>query len=120
MKQLLMLIILFSITGCASVGTKITQEQITRIEKGKTTKQEVIQLLGKPTMITTTSDTTVLVYIHSVAKNTVGNFIPVYNVIHTEVKSDTETFSITFDNQDVVKDYSLSQTTMPVSAGLIP
>ncbi len=120
MKNLVMLFLLLSVSACASVGKKINHDQISSIEKGKTTRSEIIQMFGKPTMVTELSNETIFTYIHSVAKNTVGNFIPVYNVFRTEMKSDTDTFTVKFSKKDIVEDYTFSQSTMPVTAGLLP
>ncbi len=58
MKHLKSLIMLFVITvflfGCA-VGTKIDSSNVKNIEKGKTTKQEVVAILGQPVMKSFTS-----------------------------------------------------------------
>ena len=36
-----------ALSGCA-VGTKITQQQISQIQRGKTTKAEITKLFGEP------------------------------------------------------------------------
>ena len=58
MKYVKSLIMLFVTTvflfGCA-VGTKIDSSNVRSIEKGKTTKQEVVAILGQPVMKSFTS-----------------------------------------------------------------
>lgn len=48
-KLFLIFLILIFLSGCATThGTKINTTNIPKIEKGKTTKQEVLMLFGEP------------------------------------------------------------------------
>lgn len=120
MNKFMLILTSISLIGCASVGTKFSQSQIDKIIDGKTTKNEIIQMLGKPTMSYVVNDTIVMTYVRSTAKNSFGNFIPVYNVIHTEVNTDTETLTINIDNNDIVKSHPITQSSISSSSGLIP
>lgn len=106
--------------GCASVGTKISQDQINKIEKGKTSKSEILETFGKPMTVVQMGDKIMFNYIHAKSKNSAGNFIPVYNVFHSEINTDMENLSITFSKEGIVEDYSFSQSYMPVTAGIMP
>lgn len=56
MKTLLMIAAAIALTACASHGQPITQEQVSRVTEGKTTRQELIASFGPPTVSTRNSD----------------------------------------------------------------
>jgi outer membrane protein assembly factor BamE (lipoprotein component of BamABCDE complex) len=43
-------------SGCASAGTKVDQAAVSKIQKGKTSKAEVVALLGSPMSASLTGD----------------------------------------------------------------
>ncbi|MDP3596678.1 MAG: hypothetical protein Q8S75_06780, partial [Nitrospirota bacterium] len=48
MKLIVCLVALLVVAGCASHGKLVTSEQVTWIQKGVTTRDEVIRRLGSP------------------------------------------------------------------------
>ncbi|TWI52778.1 SmpA/OmlA family protein [Pseudomonas duriflava] len=42
------ILVVLTLSGCVMGGRNITQEQIDQIDKGNTTKTELISMLGKP------------------------------------------------------------------------
>ncbi|MFS7357641.1 hypothetical protein [Rahnella inusitata] len=49
MKKLLILgFLIFGLSGCATVGNQITDQQVSQIQKGVTTEQNLINYFGKP------------------------------------------------------------------------
>ena len=118
-KILLIISIVYSFAGCSN--TKITEQKSNltvgmvkkEVEKGVTTQTDIIQIFGSPNMVT---------------KNRAGNEVWSYNKMSTDsseksnkfwlllassnsavnsTSTSTFDFIITFDNQEVVKDYSL-------------
>nr|WP_298117446.1 hypothetical protein [uncultured Pseudomonas sp.] len=58
MRAIITLMVTLALAGCASHGKPITQQQIDRIEEGKTTKQELLASFGKPIAVLKNSDGT--------------------------------------------------------------
>ena len=56
MKAVLIVAAALGLSACVATGKKVTQEQVSRFQKGKTTYQEVIADLGEPTNSTLHSD----------------------------------------------------------------
>ena len=65
MKKAMILAAALSLAGCVSMGTNYDEAAITRLQRGMT-KAQVIQLLGQPNQVITTSDGGQrLVWVHS-------------------------------------------------------
>ena len=65
MKKAMILAAAFAIAGCVSMGTNYDEAAITHLQTGMT-KAQVIQLLGQPNQVITTSDGGQrLIWVHS-------------------------------------------------------
>lgn len=62
MKYWLVVLGFLLLTGCTSNGIKVEGDQLSKIQKGVTTEQEVVTMLGKPTSVTTLPEKKVLHY----------------------------------------------------------
>lgn len=109
-KILCMLAAVMFLSGCASVNKEITydygaknltQENMDKIVKGKTTKQEVIALLGNPTMRQTSSLGEMWTYTRSITKQ---RFNWLSGLSYDPDASKTSSITVTFDENGVVKD----------------
>jgi len=92
-----------SLGGCYC-GKKIddrpfSPEAVARIEVGKTTKAQVLQLLGPPREIIRLLESEAYMYAHSIEKNT-GTFLLLVNLSRGDKQSDAITVII--NRQDVV------------------
>ena len=73
------------LTGCATSGTKMEQDQISKIKEGVTTEQEVTALLGSPFSKTLTSDgKTVMMYLYTKAQ-TKASSLQSFRLINTNM-----------------------------------
>ena len=93
-KFLVSAVMAAALVGCATSGTKITQEQLDQVVQGKTTRAEVVSLFGQPTSVSMNSDGTQILgwgYAH------VG-----FAGIGTEVQG----LSVVFDDKELVKAYT--------------
>lgn len=117
MRAAIFITLLF-LAGCATVGTKIEQASIDKIIKGQTTKEEAIVLFGKPFSSMKVEDKETFIYSYARAKNNLRNFIPVVDLVSSEMTVDTQTLSITFKD-GVVVDYYVSDGAMTTKSGLI-
>jgi len=119
MRKILGIMAIILLIGCASVGHKIDQSATDKIEKGKTTKEQVLNLMGSPDQIIRlgNGDTTfTYLYIRSTLKPEtlipfVGMFVGGSNMQH-------QAFSVTFDPDNVVKDLVSTQGSMECDTGL--
>jgi hypothetical protein len=103
---------LFCLAGCATTipdqGRKFAAENATKIEVGKTTEAEVVQLVGEPTMRTRNANgTTVLVYQHT-QSSTSYNYFDALTGKMPEVKSQGQTLVVTIGPDGKVQDYNQS------------
>lgn len=65
MKKAIALAAVLALAGCVSMGTNYNETALSRLQKGMS-KSEVIQLLGQPNQVVTTSDGGQrLVWVHS-------------------------------------------------------
>lgn len=94
----------FILAACATTsGTKVSDEDLAKIEKGKTTYSEVIDTLGKPSSKKTTKDGVMLAYSYSEARPDMLSYVPYASSLgKTETKY--RVIYIFFDKNNVVRD----------------
>lgn len=110
MKKLLSVLLIAGLAACASTGRKIDQAAADSIEKGKTTKAEVIGLIGSPDLITRRGNgDTVFGYNYSRATAKPASFIPYIGPLVGGMNIQQQNTSITFGPDGVVKDFSSTQ-----------
>lgn len=97
--------------GCATSRTltydygakKLTEENTNKIMRGKTTKQEVLIILGNPTMKSNSALGEMWIYTRSITQQKLTLFM---GWAYDPNASKTSSMSITFDEKGVVKDFS--------------
>jgi len=103
MKLTLSALALGLLAGCYFGKTKDdrpwSRELVSKIQPGKTTKAEVLQILGPPKQIIRLLESEAYMYTHTVEKDT-GTFIVVLNLTRTDRQYDAITVII--NRQDVV------------------
>jgi outer membrane protein assembly factor BamE (lipoprotein component of BamABCDE complex) len=119
MRYISVIVALFALTACMSMGTKVDQDKLARFEKGKTTYAEVVQQLGKPTQSTLNSDgtrTVVYTYMQSQAK--AANFIPIVGAFTGGADTENTSVMLNFDKDSVLTNYSATQGSTAIGTGL--
>lgn len=111
MKKIMVLVLMAGLlAGCASTGRKIDQAAAAKIEKGRTTKNEVLTLIGSPDSITVSlnGETT---FMYSSARTTAqpAAYIPFFGPLLGGIDVQSQMFIITFNSDGVVKDFISSQ-----------
>jgi outer membrane protein assembly factor BamE (lipoprotein component of BamABCDE complex) len=121
MKKLFLLILIsLLLTGCVTVGRQVNQVNAEKLQKGITTKADVIKILGQPSSQSfDQSGKIIFTYIGCQVKNTAWNFIPIVSTFHSEMKNTIQTLTITFKD-DIVEEYNFSASDMPIKYGIIP
>ena len=106
---LLLLVVTVSLSGCvqfkARRGIEVAwQDQVVaKLEKGKSTRADVLSLLGPPSQVIALEDETVLYYLFEKAEGE-GVILILYNNIDIGYRYDRAIFF--FDENDVLSDYS--------------
>lgn len=108
MKNLLIAIVAaMAVTGCAvDVGREFNADQVSRIQKGVTTKEDVRRMLGEPQSITLGSEGDNWTYQHLKGKN----MIQLYGELFRGSLSNESSVLIVNFNGNVVKDYAFTET----------
>jgi outer membrane protein assembly factor BamE (lipoprotein component of BamABCDE complex) len=105
--RLLFLSLLVScLAACVSSGRKIDQSAADKIEKGKTTREQVINLIGSPDRITRTGNGDIIYvynYMRIAAKP--ASFIPYVGLFVGGSNLQHQMYMVTFGPDGLVKDY---------------
>ena len=119
MRYVSLLVALFALTSCVSMGTKVDQDKLARFEKGKTTYAQVIEQLGKPTQSTLNSDGSrriMYTYMQSQAK--AANFIPIVGAFAGGADTENTNVMLEFDQNSMLTNYSATQGSTSMGTGL--
>lgn len=120
MKHLVYLLLLCLITGCASVGTKMDMSRAEQIERGVTTRSDLIAMFGQPRSVGfDANQSRTATWIYSSASNRATNFIPVVGLVSSTVDTYVQTLTVIFDENDVVKDFTYNESNSEVKTGLV-
>jgi outer membrane protein assembly factor BamE (lipoprotein component of BamABCDE complex) len=120
MKRVMILLLLSGLlSGCVSVGRKIDQSAADKIEKGKTTREEVIRLIGSPDQITTRGGGyTVFMYNYMRATAKPETFIPIVGAFVGGANVQNQMVMVVFGADGVVKDVFSTRGGTEASKGL--
>lgn len=121
MKTILAIIMATTLlaSGCVSTGRKIDQAAADSIKKGETTRAQVGQMLGAPEMVTKKGNgDTVYIYNYMRATPKASTFIPYVGMFMGGANVQTQTTSVTFGPDNVVKDFSSTQGATESDIGL--
>lgn len=122
MKKLLVWLLCLGLVGCVTVGRKINQEAVDSIKKEKTTREEVIKLLGSPDQIMKDAKgniTMMYMYIRSTTKP--ESFIPIVGAFAGGANVQNQTVMITISSDGKVSDvfttYGATESGYGMSSG---
>lgn len=107
------------LTGCVSVGRKIDLEAVAKIEKGKTTRADVLSLLGSPDGITRDGlGNEVLGYTFVRHQTSPVTFVPIVGAFAGGGDVQTQFVSVTVNRAGVVCDVLSSSYSAEAGHGL--
>jgi len=119
-KKILSILVCLSIVGCASYGKKIDANAINKIEKGITTENEVIAMLGNPMSVGVTPDgKRFLMYMYTQSQAKASTFIPIVGAFVGGADTKTQTLQIWVDENGVVSTYAYNNTNSELNTGLL-
>ncbi|MGD0017089.1 MAG: outer membrane protein assembly factor BamE [Verrucomicrobiia bacterium] len=110
MKRMSFILLCVLLVGCASVGRKLDQASVDRIQIGKTTRQDVLASLGSPDQLTRLGNSDVIFsyhYIHAAAKP--ESYIPIVGAFAGGANVQQQIVMITFGQDDIVKNVMSTQ-----------
>jgi outer membrane protein assembly factor BamE (lipoprotein component of BamABCDE complex) len=105
-RFLLLILLAAWLASCVSSGRKIDQSAADKIEKGKTTREQVVSLIGSPDRITRTGNgDTIYMYNYMRATAKPATFIPIFGPLVGGANVQHQMYMVTFGSDGVVKDY---------------
>lgn len=111
--KIICLFIITLLSACISMGAKVDPKRLAEFEKGKTSYNQIITSLGKPTQTSILDDGNKKIeYIHYDAQATPASFIPFVGMFIGGVDTTTTSIALTFDKNDILKSYSSSQANL--------
>jgi|GEM_PF-1967497 len=121
MQLVTIIISLFILSGCASYGKEIHENSVCKIQRGITTKQEILDTFGKPDGTYFDRDNKLIIYYFAgKMKQSAWNFIPIVNIFHTEMNMNNQMLTIILSKDNIVEEYSFTNPDKKISAGIIP
>lgn len=118
MKAMIAALLLIVLSGCATVGKEVTQEQVKGFKKGETTMEEVVSKLGSPTSSgVDASGRTVISYVFVHAQARAATFVPLVGPLIGGADSRSSAVSFTFGPNGVLLDYNHTQSAFGSGTG---
>jgi outer membrane protein assembly factor BamE (lipoprotein component of BamABCDE complex) len=121
MKSIICILLVIFLSGCATCGRPIDRFSVEKMQKGVTTKEDVIKKFGQPDSTYFDKDNRLIYsYYASKVNSSVWNFIPVVNLVHSEMKMKMQWLVIVFSKDSIVEEYSFTDSNKPIQYGIIP
>lgn len=122
-KLFIAALVILPLTACTTYGNKSlkdeTQQTVkTKIVKGKTTQQDIINAFGEPQTRATNDGQEVWSYSSMSGESQISNYIPGLALLKNSSTAHMKSLEIWFKG-DIVNQYNFSQTASKVSKGLL-
>lgn len=120
MRYLFVVVTVLALTACVSSGQKVDQGKLAEFVKGKTTYDEVIQELGKPSRSTTDSEgSRTLTYSYMQIQGSALNYIPIVGPLIGGSEMESTTVFLHFDENSLLTDYTASEGGSSTGTGIL-
>lgn len=118
MKCTAFLLGIILLAGCVATGTQVREDQLSKLEKGKTRIQDVVSNFGPPSTNTLNSDgSRTIVYMYIEAQARPETFIPFIGGFVGGADSRSNLVTLKFDGAGMLVDYSSSTTAVGTGYG---
>ncbi|WP_320740156.1 hypothetical protein [Enterobacter sp. 241F3] len=122
-KLFIAALVILPLTACTTYGNKSLKDESqqtvkTKIVKGKTTQQDVINAFGQPQTRATNDGQEMWSYSSMSGESQISNYIPVLALLKNSNTAHMNSLEIWFKG-NVVDRYNFSQTASKVSRGLL-
>ncbi|MFD2234830.1 hypothetical protein [Phaeospirillum tilakii] len=119
MRRAIAAISVVALAGCAASGVQVKEEQLAQFEPGKTTVQDVVASIGKPSNQMLLPDgSRVLVYSYAQVQTRPETFIPIVGAFVGGADMKTNSATLTFDRAGLLKTVSASSGATGTGMGL--
>jgi outer membrane protein assembly factor BamE (lipoprotein component of BamABCDE complex) len=109
---------LLILAGCASAGVKVDPAAAAKIQKGVTTKDQVIALLGAPMTDTLSSNgKEIMAWSYAQARATGVTYIPIVGLFAGGADTKTTSFQVVLDERKIVEDDLWSNSSFETRMG---
>lgn len=106
--------------GCASYGSKIDENVISKIEKGVTTEAQVYSMLGNPMSMGLSSDgKKFLMYMFTESQVKAATLIPVVGLFAGGADARSQMLQIWLDDNGVVTNFAYNTSNTELNTGLL-
>ncbi len=122
-KLFIAALVILPLTACTTYGNKSLKDESqqtikTKIVKGKTTQQDVINSFGEPQTRATIDGQEMWSYSSMSGESQISNYIPGLALLKNSSTAHMNSLEIWFKG-DIVDRYNFSQTAIKVSRGLL-
>lgn len=122
-KLFIAALVILPLTACTTYGNKSLKDESqqtvkTKVVKGKTTQQDVINAFGEPQTRATNDGQEMWSYSSMSGESQISNYIPGLALLKNSSTAHMNSLEIWF-NGNVVDRYNFSQTVSKVSKGLL-
>lgn len=115
MKKLAFIFVLL-LSGCMSTGTQVEFNDVNKFVKGQTTLEQVIGSLGQPqSVVTNSNNETIIVYTRIDTSVDAATYIPIVGAFAGGATSTVESYTFTFDKNNILTDWTATNTTSDVN-----
>lgn len=104
--------------SCATVGTEMSQAQVSQIRKGTTTRTQMVERFGSPMNVGIQNGKKSAMWNYNKVKNKPANFIPIVGLLAGGMNMQSQMLMVVFDENDRVEDYTYTDATPEVKTGL--
>lgn len=110
MRIILAILLAMAVAGCATAGRQVKPEQLQQLQRGTTTVDEAVGILGAPTQRTLAADgSTVLIYSYAHVQTRPETYIPVVGAFVGGADTRTNSAVLMFDRGGILRDYTASE-----------
>jgi outer membrane protein assembly factor BamE (lipoprotein component of BamABCDE complex) len=107
------------LSGCASSGVQVTEQQAQTFQVGKSTYPEVVSALGEPTTVSSSSNgNRIAVYSYAAMASRPQNFIPYIGPLVSGYDTKSSAVTFVFDSKGILRETSSTQNNMGSGANL--
>ena len=109
------------LAGCTSYGTEITEAQASQFEKGKSTEEDVVAKLGRPSAMSALlpDGSHGITYSYSRLQMSAASYLPVVSALAGETNASVTLYNFTFDADHRLIDWSSTLKKMTDKMGLL-
>lgn len=93
--------------------------QMQAIEKGQTTRSELVAEFGSPSSVGINEKGTFAFWVYSESKSSARNFIPIVNAFSQKYNNRVQQLTAYFDDDGVVTDFVFNESNTPIKGGIL-